>query len=163
MLCIFIWKKNPSFNPSPIGNSPYNSHADCAEWLKYQEVNQRLQYQRKLRVVSSMIPIRPFHSISIDLSDKSNQSFLVIKKSLFQKTYHYIFVIVDHLSRYMYCFPLEIKQPRTLTSAFVEFYDDIFVRFPILNQLHEHTNQSVFVIWIMVESSSVSLKRNWKI
>ena len=37
----------------------------------------------------------------------------------------------------MYCFPLENKQPRTLTTAFMEFYDDIFVRFPLLNQLDE--------------------------
>jgi hypothetical protein len=29
-----------------------------------------------------MIPIRPFHSISIDLIDKSNQPSLVIKKGL---------------------------------------------------------------------------------
>ena len=75
----------PSPNPSPIGNSSYTSRDDIAEWLKYQEVNRRSQYQRKPRVVSSMIPIRPFHSISIDLSDKSNQSFLVIKKVYFKK------------------------------------------------------------------------------
>jgi hypothetical protein len=35
----------------------------------------------------------------------------------------------------MYCFPLGNEQPRTLTTAFMEFYGDIFVRFPLLNQL----------------------------
>jgi hypothetical protein len=48
------------------------------------------------------------------------------------------------------------KQPRTLTTAFMEFYDDIFVSFPFLNQLTEPIG---FVTWIMVESLSVSLKR----
>jgi hypothetical protein len=37
----------------------------------------------------------------------------------------------------MYCFPLENTQARTLTTAFMEFYGDTFVRFPILNQLDE--------------------------
>ena len=136
-LYIHMKQTYPSPNPSPIGNSSYTSRDDIAEWLKYQEVNQRFQYQRKPRVVSSIIPIRPFHSISIDLIDKSNQPSLVINKGLVKKSYHYIFVIVDNFSRYMYCFPLENKQPRTLTTAFMEFYDDIFVRFPFLNQLDE--------------------------
>ena len=72
-LYIHMKQTYPSPNPSPIGNSSHTSRGDIAEWLKYQEVNQRFQYQRKPRVVSSMIPIRPFHSISIDLIDKSNQ------------------------------------------------------------------------------------------
>ena len=93
-------KTYPSPNPSPIGNSSYTSRDDIAEWLKYQEVNQRFQYQRKPRVVSSMIPIRPFHSISIDLIDKSNQPSLVIKNGLVRKSYHYMFVIVDNFSRF---------------------------------------------------------------
>ena len=69
-LYIHMKKTYPSPNPSPIGNSSYTSRDDIGEWLKYQEVNKRFQYQRKPRVVSSMIPIRPFHSISIDLIDK---------------------------------------------------------------------------------------------
>jgi hypothetical protein len=81
-LYINMKKTYPSPNPSPIGNSSYTSRDDIAEWLKYQEVNQRSQYQRKPRVVSSMIPIRPFHSISIDSIDKSNQPSLVIKKKV---------------------------------------------------------------------------------
>ena len=80
MLCIFICKKRI---PHPIQvQSVHTSRDDIAEWLKYQEVNQRFQYQRKPRVVSSMIPIRPFHSISTDLIGKSNQPSLVIKKGL---------------------------------------------------------------------------------
>ena len=45
----------------------------------------------------------------------------MINKGLVKKSYHYIFVIVDNFSRYMYCFPLENKQPRTLTTAFMAF------------------------------------------
>ena len=127
----------PPPNPSPIGNSPYTSRDDIGEWLKYQVVNQRFQYQRKPKVVSSMIPVRPFHSISIDLIDKSKQPSLVIKKGLVRKSYHYIFVIIDNFSRYMYCFPLENKQPKTLTREFMNFYEDIFEKFPYLNELEE--------------------------
>jgi hypothetical protein len=106
------------------------------------------------------MPIRPFYSTSIDLIDKSNQASLVLKKGLVKKSYHYIFVIVDNFSRYMYCYPLENKQPRTLMAAFMEFNNDIFVRFPFLNQLDEPI---VFVTWTTEESSSVSLKKSGRI
>jgi hypothetical protein len=102
-------KTYPSPNPSPIGKTSYTSRDNILEWLKYQEVYQNFQYQRKPRAVSSMIPIRPFHSISIDSIDKSNQPSLVIENRFFKKFYHYIFVIEDNFSRYMYCFPLEIN------------------------------------------------------
>ena len=48
-----------------------------------------------------------------------------------------IFVILEDFSRYIYCFPLENKQPSTLTTAFMELYGDIFERFPFLHLLDE--------------------------
>jgi hypothetical protein len=69
-LYIHMKKTYPPPNPSPIGNLSFASRDDIGECLKYQVVNQLFQYQRKPRVVSRMIPIRPFHSISIDLIDK---------------------------------------------------------------------------------------------
>ena len=54
----------------------FTSRDDIGEWLKYQEVNQFFQYQKKPKVVSSMIPRRPFHSLSLDLIDKSNNPSL---------------------------------------------------------------------------------------
>ena len=108
-LYIHMKKKYPSPNPSPIGKSCYTSRDNILKCLKYQEVYQNFQYQRKPWAVSSMIPIRPFHSISIDSIDKSNQPSLVIENRFFKKFYHYIFVIEDNFSRYMYCFPLEIN------------------------------------------------------
>ena len=54
----------------------FTSRDDIGEWLKFQEVNQFFQYQKKPKVVSSMIPRRPFHSLSLDLIDKSNNPSL---------------------------------------------------------------------------------------
>ena len=51
----------------------FSSRDDIGEWLKHQEVNQFFQYQQKPKVVSSMIPRRPFHSLSLDLIDKNNK------------------------------------------------------------------------------------------
>ena len=65
----------------------FDSRDAIGEWLKYQEVNQFFQYQKKPKVVSSMIPRRPFHSLSLDLIDKSNK---------------YILVIIDDFSRYIF-------------------------------------------------------------
>ena len=42
----------------------FDTRDNIGEWLKYQEVNQVFQYQKKTKVVSSMIPRRPFHSLS---------------------------------------------------------------------------------------------------
>ena len=47
----------------------FDSRDAIGEWLKHQEVNQFFQYQKKPKVVSSMIPRRPFHSLSLDLID----------------------------------------------------------------------------------------------
>jgi hypothetical protein len=82
-LYIHMKKNYPSPNPSPIGKSCYTSRDNILKCLKYQEVYQNFQYQRKPRAVSSMIPIRPFHSISIDSIDKSNQPSLVIENRFF--------------------------------------------------------------------------------
>ena len=49
----------------------FDSRDAIGEWSKYQEVNQFFQYQKKTKVVSSMIPRRPFHSLSLDLIDKA--------------------------------------------------------------------------------------------
>ena len=70
----------------------FTSRDDIGEWLKFQEVNQFFQYQKKPKVVSSMIPRRPFHSLSLDLIDKSN-------KPSYNKgyTHRYILVIIDNL------------------------------------------------------------------
>jgi hypothetical protein len=70
---------HPSPNPSPIESYSYTSRDDVAKRLKYQEVKQRFQYQRKPRVASRMIPIRLFHSISNDLIHKSNHPLSLLK------------------------------------------------------------------------------------
>jgi hypothetical protein len=40
-LYIHVKQTYPPSNPSLIGNSSYTSRDDIAEWLKYQEVNER--------------------------------------------------------------------------------------------------------------------------
>ena len=52
----------------------FSSRDDIGECINHQEVNQKFQYQLKPKVVTSMIPRRPFHSLSLDLIDKSNKS-----------------------------------------------------------------------------------------
>jgi len=47
----------------------FDSRDDVGDWLKYQEVNQLFQFQKKPKVVSAMIPVRPLHSVSLDLID----------------------------------------------------------------------------------------------
>ena len=41
----------------------FDNRDNIGEWLKNQEVNQFFQYQKKPKVVSSMIPRRSFHSL----------------------------------------------------------------------------------------------------
>ena len=101
-------------NIAPNGIPNWDSRDDVGEWLKHQTVSQRFQYQRKPKSVSSMIPIRPFHSVSIDLIDKSKKNSVVIgANNLVVTTYKYIFVLIDNFSRYMTAYPLTDKQPAT--------------------------------------------------
>jgi hypothetical protein len=72
----------------------FNSRDDIGEWFKYQEVNQYFQYQKKTGVVISMIPRRPFHSLSLDLIVKSNRPSYRNRRS-----YRYILSIIDNFSR----------------------------------------------------------------
>ena len=60
----------PAPNMGPLGPNTFDSRDDIAEFLKKSVVSQRFQYQRKPKSVSSMIPVRAFHSVSIDLIDK---------------------------------------------------------------------------------------------
>lgn len=94
----------------------FDSRDDVGEWLKYQEVNQFFQYQKKPKVVSSMIPRKPFHSLSLDLIDKSNSPSF--NKGL---QYRYILVIIDNFSRYLFCYPLVGKSPTTTSAALKTF------------------------------------------
>ena len=75
----------------------FDSRDAIGEWLKYQEVNQFFQYQKKPKVVSSMIPRRPFHSLSLE--------------------YRFILVIIDNFSRYIFCYPLISKSPSATRIA----------------------------------------------
>ena len=51
----------------------FDSRNAIEGWLKYQEVNQLFEYQKKPIVVSSMVQRQPFHSISLDLIDRQNK------------------------------------------------------------------------------------------
>ena len=95
----------------------FDSRDDVGEWLKYQEVNQLFQFQRKPKTVSSMIPIRPFHSLSLDLIDKSNKP---------SNNYRYILVIIDNFSRYVWCYPLKRKTPAETNKALQDFLNEIY-------------------------------------
>ena len=103
----------------------FSSRDDIGEWLKHQEVNQKFQYQQKPKVVSSMIPRRPFHSLSLDLIDKSNKTSY--NKGL---SYRYILVIIDNFSRYLFCYPLPSKSPSTTSIALEKFFNDLEKKFP---------------------------------
>ena len=130
-----LQQKYPPPNIGPNGPSAFDSRDAVGGWLKHQVVDQRFQYQRKPRVVSSMIPVRPYHSISIDLIDKQNTPSLVSDKGIVGKKYHYIFVIVDNFSRYMHAYALPDKKQATIISYFQHFYNSLFVTFPFLSQL----------------------------
>ena len=71
----FVHGRNRLYNhmKSSYPGGVFDSRDAIGEWLKYQEINQFFQYQKKPMVVSSMIPRRPFHSLSLDLIDKSNK------------------------------------------------------------------------------------------
>jgi len=103
----------------------FTSRDDIGEWLKYQEVNQFFQYQKKPKVVSSMIPRRPFYSLSLDLIDKSN-------KSSYNKgyTHRYILVIIDNFIRFLFCYPLPSKSPSTTSIALENLFNDLEREFP---------------------------------
>jgi len=72
-----------------------------------------------------MIPRRPFHSLSLDLIDKSNKPSY--NKGL---QYRYILVIIDNFSRYISCYPLISKSPSTTSIALEKFFDDLEQKFP---------------------------------
>ena len=91
----------------------FDSRDDVGEWLKHQEVSQLFQYQRKPRVVSSMIPQRPFHSLSLDLIDKSKKP---------SGPYKYILVIIENFNRYLFCYPLKSKKTKETSRALKEFF-----------------------------------------
>jgi hypothetical protein len=75
----------------------FDSRDAIGEWLKYQEVNHFFQYQKKPKVVSSMIPRRQFHSLSYKPSYKNG----------FQ--YRFILVIIDNFSRYIFVIHLLVN------------------------------------------------------
>jgi hypothetical protein len=64
-----------------------------------------------------MIPRRPFHSLSLDLIDKSNKPSI---KNGFQ--YRFILVIIDNFSRYIFCYPLMNKSLSTTSMALENFF-----------------------------------------
>ena len=102
-----------------------SSRDDIGEWLKHQEVNQFFQHQQEPRVVSSMIPRRPFHSLSLDLIDKSNKPSY--NKGL---SYRFILVIIDNFSRYLFCYPLVSKSPSTTSITLEKLFNDLEREFP---------------------------------
>ena len=109
-------RQYPAPNITILGPSPYDSRDDIAEFLKHQLVNQLFQFQRKSRIVSSHIPFRPFFSLSLDLIDKSNNP---------SAGYHYILVIIDNFSRYLWAYPLKRKTSLETASRLEEFLNDI--------------------------------------
>jgi transposase InsO family protein len=109
-------REYPAPNITILGPSPYDSRDDIAEFLKHQLVNQLFQFQRKSRIVSSHIPFRPFFSLSLDLIDKSNNP---------SAGYHYILVIIDNFSRYLWAYPLKRKTSLETASRLEEFLTDI--------------------------------------
>ena len=127
----------PAPNMGPLGPNTFHSRDDTsiAELLKKSVVSQRFQYQRMSKSVSSMIPIRPFHSVSLDLIDKSKKtnSNVLGANNLVVTTYKHIFVLVDNFSRYMTAYPLTDKRPETLVVAFNDFNTNLFVKFPYLS------------------------------
>ena len=72
-----------------------------------------------------MIPRRPFHSLSLDLIDKSNKPSY---KNGFQ--YRFILVIIDNFSRYIFCYPLISKSPSTTSIALEKFFNILKAKFP---------------------------------
>ena len=68
----FVHGRNRLYNHMKASYPGVFDRYAIGKWLKYQEVNQFFQYQKKPKFVSSMIPRRPFHSLSLDLIDKSN-------------------------------------------------------------------------------------------
>ena len=64
-----------------------------------------------------MIPIRPFHSLSLDLIDKSNKP---------SSNYRYILVIIDNFSRYVWCYPLKKKNSEETNKILQDFLNEIY-------------------------------------
>ena len=60
------------------GGTPnmFDSRDQVEEWLKYQHVNTIHQRQRKPKSIDHFRPVRPLHSISIDLIDYTKNNFL---------------------------------------------------------------------------------------
>jgi hypothetical protein len=105
----------------------FDSRNAIEGWLKYQEVNQLFEYQKKPIVVSSMVQRQPFHSISLDLIDRQNKPSMNIdpKNKNIIGLFHCILVIIDNFSRYMWTFPLETKQTKDAGAALTKFFEQL--------------------------------------
>ena len=85
------------------------------EWLRYQHVNTIHQRQRKPKSIDHFSPARPLHSISIDLIDYTkNGSSYTNPADGRSSIYKYMLIIIDNYSRYMWAFPLGIKEASQL-------------------------------------------------
>jgi len=104
----------------------FDSRDAIGDWLKHQEVNQLFQKQKKPKVVSSFVPISPFHSLSLDLIDKTNTPGLILNsKNMVVGKYTFILIIVDNFSRYMWAYPLKRKTTEVAAEAIRDFFNDL--------------------------------------
>ena len=111
------------------GGTPnmFDSRDQVEEWLRYQHVNTIHQRQRKPKSIDHFRPVRPLHSISIDLIDytKNGSSYTNPADGRIS-IYKYILIIIDNYSRYMWAFPLENKRSLTVGFQFWNWYTNHF-------------------------------------
>ena len=98
-------------------------------------------------MVSSMIPRRPFHSLSLDLIDKNNKPSY--NNGL---NYRYILVIIDNFSRYLFCYPLVSKSPSSTSIALEN-------SLMILKENFQTMNLCDLCIWTTEQNSSQISKK----
>ena len=106
-------KHQKLFETSP---EKFPSRRNVMKWLKDQEIYQRYRGAKKSSGISSFRPIKPLHSLSVDLIDFVNKP---------AKNYKYILVVVDNFSRFMWAVPITSKKPKFTGPAMKRVLDTI--------------------------------------
>lgn len=91
---------------------------DVKQWLEKQETNQILS-KRKIKHEYPITANWPFEKIQIDLMDMSNNS------PKHNGNYHFVFIVIDVFSRYVFCIPIKSKSEKECLESFYQVLIDI--------------------------------------
>lgn len=88
------------------------SKSDIVSFLKQTDIVQKLRHEFKAPVVKSYRPMFPFEHWQMDLIDMSREDLRIANKS-----YTWIFVVIDIFSKFLYLYPIVNKEPNTVSAV----------------------------------------------